>query len=82
MAFLVIKVLWSIISVVSQCFRINKVGVGQVFDNIISKHMTALRKRIQSVANHCLDYCFWLHAIVREKEKELRIFRKQKDIRN
>ena len=38
--------------------------VGQVFDHLSFKYMTALRKKIQSVADHFLNYCFCLRAIL------------------
>ena len=39
-------------------------GFGQVFDNLTFKHMTPLRNKIHSVADHILNYCFWLRAIL------------------
>ena len=39
-------------------------GTEQVFDNLTFKNMTALRKKIQCVVDHFLNYCFWIHAIL------------------
>ena len=50
MAFLV-KVPWSIVSVVSQLFRANQMGFEQVFDNLTFKSMTAFRKRFNMSSN-------------------------------
>ena len=40
------------------CFRVNQVGFKQVFDNLTVKHMDALRKQIQSLADFVLNHCF------------------------
>ena len=34
-------------------------GFKQVSDNLTVKHMDALRKQIQSLADYVLKYCFW-----------------------
>ena len=36
-------------------------GSEQVFDNLTFKHMTALRKKIQSVVDYFLSNCLWIH---------------------
>ena len=41
-------------------------GFNQVFDNLIVKHMDALRKQIQSLADYALDHCFWTYAMLRK----------------
>ena len=41
-------------------------GFGQVFDHLTFKRMTSLSKKIQSVADYFLNYCFWPHAILRK----------------
>ena len=41
-------------------------GFGQVCDNLTFKRMTPLRKKIQSVADHFLSYCFWVHAVLKQ----------------
>ena len=33
-------------------------GFKQVFDNLTVKHMDALRKQIQSLADYVLNHCF------------------------
>ena len=53
MAFLV-KVPQAVVSVISQLFQ----GFKQVFDNLTVKHMDALRKQIQSLADFVLNHCF------------------------
>ena len=45
-------------------FRTNQMGCGHFFDSLTFKHMAALKKKIQYVADHLLNYCFWQHAIV------------------
>ena len=57
MAFLV-KVPWSIVSVVSHKFSANQIAFGQAFDNLTFKQMTALRKKIQSVADYFVKLLF------------------------
>ena len=39
-------------------------GLKQVFDNLIVKHMDALRKQIQSLANYVLNHRFWTYAML------------------
>ena len=39
-------------------------GLGQAFNNLSFKHMTAVREKIQSVADYFSNYCFWQHAIL------------------
>ena len=34
-------------------------GFKHVFDNLTVKHMDALRKQIQSIADYVLNHCFW-----------------------
>ena len=36
-------------------------GFTQVFDNLTIKHMDALRKQIQSLADFVLSHCFWTY---------------------
>ena len=36
----------------------------QVFDNLTVKHMDALRKQIQSLADYVLNHCFWTYAML------------------
>ena len=36
-------------------------GFKQVFDNLTVKHMDALRKQIQSLADFVLNHCFWAY---------------------
>ena len=38
-------------------------GFTQVFDNLTVKHMDALRKQIQSLADFVLNHCFWTFAM-------------------
>ena len=40
-------------------------GLKQVFDNQTVKHMDALRKQIQSLADFVLNHCFWTYAMLR-----------------
>ena len=40
-------------------------GFKQVFDNLTVKHMDALRKQIQSLADYVLNHCFWTYAMLR-----------------
>ena len=46
------------------CFRANQMGFKQVFDNLTVKHMDALRKQIQSLADYVLNHCFWTYAML------------------
>ena len=39
-------------------------GFKQVFDDLIVKHMDALRKQIQSLADYVLNHCFWTYEII------------------
>ena len=41
-------------------------GFKQVFDNFTVKHMDALRKQIQSLADYVLNHCFWTSAMLRK----------------
>ena len=52
MAFLVKKSHNSSFLLFLNCLRANEMAFGQVFDNQTFKHMTALRKTIQSVAEY------------------------------
>ena len=45
------------------CFRANQVGFKQVFDNLAVKHIDALRKQIQSLADYVLNHCFWTYVM-------------------
>ena len=40
----------------------------QVFDNLTVKHMDALRKQIQSLADFVLNHFFWTYAMLRNCE--------------
>ena len=48
------------------CFRANQVGFKQVFDDLTVKHMNALRKQIQSLADYVLNHCFWTYVMLRK----------------
>ena len=39
-------------------------GFKQVSDNLTVKHMDALRKQIQSLANYVLNHRFWTYAML------------------
>ena len=39
-------------------------GFKQVFDNLTVKHIDALRKKIQSLADYVLNLCFWTYAML------------------
>ena len=41
-------------------------GFKLVFDNLTVKHMDALRKQIQSLADYVLKHCFWTYAMLRK----------------
>ena len=43
-------------------------GFKQVFDNLTVKHMDALRKQIQSLADFVLNHYFWTYAMLRNSE--------------
>ena len=45
-------------------------GFKQVFDNLTVKHMDALRKQIQSLADFVLSHCFWTYAMLRNFEND------------
>ena len=46
-------------------------GFKHVFDNLTVKHMDALRKQIQSLANFVLNHCFWTtYAMFRNFEND------------
>ena len=45
-------------------------GFKQVFDNVTVKHMDALRKQIQSLADFVLNHCFWAYAMFRNFEND------------
>ena len=45
-------------------------GFKQVFDNLTVKHMGALRKQIQSLADFVLNHCFWTYAMLRIFEND------------
>ena len=47
-------------------FRANQVEFKGVFDNLIVKHMDALRKQIQSLADYVLNHCLWTYAMLRK----------------
>ena len=40
------------------CFRVKQMGFEQVFDNLIFKHMDALRDQTQSLFDYALNHCF------------------------
>ena len=41
-------------------------GFKQVLDNLTVKHMDALRKQIQSLADYVLNLCFWTYATLKK----------------
>ena len=45
-------------------------GFTQVFDIITVKHMDALRKQIQSLADFVLNHCFWTYAMLGNFEND------------
>ena len=45
-------------------------GFKQVFDSLTVKHMDALRKQIQSLADFVLNYRFWTFAMLRNFEND------------
>ena len=45
-------------------------GFKQVFDNLTVKHMDALRKQIQSLADFVLNHCFWTYGMIRKFEND------------
>ena len=46
------------------CFWANQMGFEQVFDNLIFKHMDALRNQIQSLVDYVLNHYFWTFAML------------------
>ena len=48
------------------CFRARQVEFKQIFDNLTVKHMDALRKQIQSLADYVLNHCLWTYAMLRK----------------
>ena len=46
------------------CFRANQMAFEQFFHNLTFKCLTALTKKILSVVNYFLSYCFWIHAVL------------------
>ena len=45
-------------------------GFKQVIDNLTVKHMDALRKQIQSLAEFVLNHCFSTYAMLRNFEND------------
>ena len=45
-------------------------GFKHVFDNLTVKHMDALRKKIQFLADFVLNHCFWTYVILRNFEND------------
>ena len=45
-------------------------GFKQAFDNLTVKHMDALRKQIQSLADFALNHCFWTYAMLGNFEND------------
>ena len=45
-------------------------GFKQVFDNLTNKHMDALRKQIQNLADFILNHCFWAFAMLTNFEDD------------
>ena len=45
-------------------------GFKQVFNNLTVKHMDALRKRIQSLADFVLNHSFWTYGMLRNFEND------------
>ena len=45
-------------------------GFTQVFDNLTVKHLDALRKQIQSLADFVLNHCFWTYAMLGNFEND------------
>ena len=41
-----------------------------VFDNLTVKHMDALRKQIQSLADFVLNHSFWTYAMLKNFEND------------
>ena len=51
-------------------FRANQVGCKHVFDSLAVKHIDALRKQIQSLADYVLNHCFWTYAMQGNMEND------------
>ena len=62
MAFLV-RISSNIVSAISR-FRMNQIGFEKVFDNLIFKHMDALRKQILPLVDCVLNHCFCTSAML------------------
>ena len=45
-------------------------GFKQVLDNLAFKHIDALRKQIQSLADYVLNHCFWTYAMLKNLEND------------
>ena len=45
-------------------------GFKQVFNNLTVKHMDALRKQIQSLADFVLNHSFWTNGMLRNFEND------------
>ena len=45
-------------------------GFKQVFDNLTVKHIDALRKQIQSLADYVSNHCFWTYAMLGNFQNE------------
>ena len=45
-------------------------GFKQVFDSLTVKHMDALRKQIQSLADFVLNHRLWTYAMLRNFEND------------
>ena len=45
-------------------------GFEQVFDNLTSNHMEALRKQIQSLVDYVLNFCFWTYAMIKNFDND------------
>ena len=45
-------------------------GLKQVFHNLTVKHMNALRKQIQSLADYVLNHCFWTYAMLGNSQND------------
>ena len=65
-----VEVPQAVVSVISQLFQGEPSGIQQVFDNLTVKHMDALRKQIQSLAEFVLNHCFWTYAMLRNFEND------------
>ena len=45
-------------------------GFTQVFDSLTVKHIDALRKQIQSLADFVLNHCFWTYGMLGNFEND------------